>query len=625
MKDFKPTDEQARVIQTDGGCALVIAPPGSGKTEVLTRRVERLLRATPGENSRVLALTFSTKAGEVIRDRLERLLGDEARRAISQTFHGFATDVLHHHGSVNNRTIYDQAADRLTALREAICDEHVPTGPLDARGLQSILDQIGKWKRDLVPPDLAPEEHRVERLAYAAYERRLAQLNAADFDDLLYDVWKLLIEQPRVARHYRRMYRYILVDEAQDTNKVQYEILRALCGDEHRNVMLFADDFQAMYGFAGASTAYLKAFFADFGPDCQKLALSKNFRCAQAIVRVANELGAHLANCTSGERMDADGRARGSVLLHELGTPQEEAGFVLASLERLLAAGLPAGTLHAEEASQIVPESICILGRNRFVLDAIVRQLDDARREFAFAAGPRELFDSRAVQLFVQLCKVLRNPRDAISRQRALKLASPTGSRVGDEASAVGLLQGLAAGEESDVARLAAALLSVPIPVSEVQTLVEAVDPVMKAWTEEGEEPSDRLSGDWATLRERWRRLRSRSGHATPGLDTFLNDLALAGRSALDAKGIRVLTVHAAKGLEFPVVFLVGMNEGSFPDFRATTEAEIDDERRNAYVAVTRASRWLCVTRPKERTNQWGRTFVQKASRFLGEMGLAST
>ncbi|MDX2024303.1 MAG: ATP-dependent helicase [Deltaproteobacteria bacterium] len=613
MKPFQPTDEQRHIIEFAEGCALVVAAPGSGKTEVLTRRAERLLQRSEGQNARVLALTFSTRAGDTIRDRLEATLGADSRRVVAQTFHAFATDVLTHYGDKPNRTIYDREEDRLQALSEALADEEPFLGGVGGKELKNLLARIGRWKRDLVTPEAAQLEEPAEAAAYAAYNRRLEQLNAADFDDLLFEVNQLFQGSPSVARHYRRLFRHVMIDEAQDTSRVQYEIIRALCGADHRNVVLFADDHQALYGFAGADRRFLRDFATDFAP-VERFGLTKNFRCATAIVRTANGISDKLVKDVPRRMLD-DGRAPGRVFLREFGSVEEEAQFVVGQTQQLLRDGLPPEILHAEEARSLVPENICVLARARYALDAIVAGFASSGVEVAFSSGPRPVFDSQAGQNFLDLCRILRNPKDAIAWRRLLSERAD-GSLVHPPSSPPEVLKVLASGSDG-IARLAMKAQRAANPMSDVQVLIDAVGEAMRDWPTGDENERASIDNDWDLVRDRWRRVRADAGHDVPTLEALLNDLSLVGRTALDRGGVRVLTVHAAKGLEFRAVFLVGMNEGTFPDYRAKSQNQIEEERRSAYVAVTRAQRWLCVTRAKVRG-----AYLQTPSGFLREMNL---
>src|SRR3954469_6337399 len=297
MPRFVPTPEQAAVIALTEGAHLVTAPPGSGKTQVLTQRIVRLLTESRGQSFRILALTFTTKAAENMRVRIETEAGDEWRRVTTATFHSFCLDVLQHYGEhigiTGDLTIYENEDDRIEALARGLTDEGILVGRTDqdVKSLRQLLQKIGRLKRDLVPPSAVqaePDDEKIARtdVAYAAYDRTLHLFNAVDFDDLLGLAYPLFIEAPGVARHYRRLYRYILVDEAQDPSRAQYEVLRALCGSEQRNVMMVADADQYIYRFAGASDQFLKRFLVDF--EAERHRLSLNFRCAEAVVSVAN-------------------------------------------------------------------------------------------------------------------------------------------------------------------------------------------------------------------------------------------------------------------------------------------------------------------------------------------------
>lgn len=252
MTVFSPTDRQKALIELATGPHLVTAPPGSGKTQVLTHRIVRILERDPEATFRILALTFTTKAAETLRSRIKDRLGEVASRVTACTFHSFCMDVLQHYGNpvnfAHDTTVYEVDEQRLEVLARALTEEGMPVP--DKKDLRALLDRIGTYKRDLRGPGAVTD--REEAAAYESYNRLLQRYHACDFDDLLERTWRLLIELPQVARHYRRRFPHIMVDEAQDTSRAQYEILRTICGEEHRNVMLVADVDQFIYRFAGA-------------------------------------------------------------------------------------------------------------------------------------------------------------------------------------------------------------------------------------------------------------------------------------------------------------------------------------------------------------------------------------
>jgi DNA helicase-2/ATP-dependent DNA helicase PcrA len=628
MPEFTPTPEQQAVIDLDEGAYLVTAPPGSGKTSVLTQRIVRLLEESSGDAFRILALTFTTKAAEEMRERVERDIGEEWRRVQASTFHAFCLDVLQHYGErvgvAPNVTIYESDTDRLEVLTRGLAEDRFPL-PRDDEGRRALsraLTEISALKRDLVPPEAAPDTRFAGiplDAAYAAYDRTLRLFGAVDFDDLLGLTYRLFADHPRVAAHYRRIYRYVLIDEAQDMSRAQYELLVALLGDDHRNVLMVADADQSIYGFAGGSRKYLGRFESEFG--ATEVQLSNNFRCAQQIVSAGNNLIRHNPGRTGDVGMSATTPASGLVSAKRFQDEKAEAKAVAGWVERLLRTGLDPEWLAPGEGTDVADHDICVLARSRYALAEVTAEFGSREIEHQFGTGSAGLFESEAYTMALLGLRVLANPKDVMRRSRFL--------------AAFGRRRWSEDVEDMSVDALFGHLLDAPAPWSLfaplfAQASTGATDgvAVLDALVHvdlgliENEQERELALLDQETLAQRWRLHGARSGMRERSLSGLLGELSLVSNAAVDGPGVRVLTIHAVKGLEFRVVILVGMNDGVFPDFRAVSSAEIEEERRNAYVAVTRASRLLMITRPMTRITSYGNVRHQDESRFVGEMGL---
>jgi DNA helicase-2/ATP-dependent DNA helicase PcrA len=634
---FKPTEEQRRIISLNEGAYLVVAPPGSGKTQVLTQRIVRLLRESSGQRFRILALTFTTKAADNMVTRIEAQIAEEWRRVTAKTFHAFCLDVLQHYGEsvgvTSGFSVYENEDDRIEALARGLSDEGLVLGrdAEEVKSLRRLLAEIGRFKRDLVPQVAVPrrktEEIAEAHVAYAAYDRTLRLYNAVDFDDLLGLAYRVFTEHPRVARHYRRLFRYVLVDEGQDTSLAQYEVLRSLCGDEHRNVMLVADGNQFIYRFAGASDRFLKAFIDDFG--ATEVPLHLNFRCAEEVVDAANALIAHNPERVAvTTEMQSEAKAKGHVTATSYADELAEARGVVDFVEGVLENGLDPEWLNPDEDAFVTPEKVCILSRNRFQLREILKEMERRSVPYAFATGELGLFDSALFKAAYYALRVASNPKDLLSRRNLLAiLATSRGEDVGELERPV------------DAFLSAAALRNAESPGSLIAFLASAWaertsdDLLLRGLLDEarrlaGLSKVDELraveEADLAIFSERIAAHRRHTEDGDVSIQGLLGDLSLVRRTSHESPGVRALTIHAAKGLEFAAVVLVGMNEGSFPDFRSLgSSGDVADERRNAYVAVTRAARRLHLTRPRARTMPWGDVKPQKLSRFVRELGIA--
>ena len=624
---FTPTDEQRDLIALGDGCFLVIAPPGSGKTTVLTERVARLV-ADPSATFRVLALTFTNKAAGNMRTRLFESVGEHSSRVTACTIHAFCLDALRNYGdSVGvgaNVSIYENEDDRVAALLRGLIDEGIlrEGAEVDTKALRRVLSSIGTLKRSLIAPDQAPqtvEEGLVPLgVAYAAYDRTLRLFGALDFDDILFFAFRLFSTAERVVKQYQRVYKYVVVDEAQDTNAAQYEVLRALCGSSLRNVMLVADADQSIFRFAGATTKNLLRFEKEFS--ARRLGLTQNFRCAEKIVAVANVLIAkNPSRITTGGEMTSAVLATGHVAAASYCDEATEAEAVLKIVDGLLAKGLDPSWCYAGEATMVAAEDICILGRSRYALGAILEAMVKVSRRFQFSAGRDGLFESETFACFEAALRLLQNPDDVLARRSLARQGAGASSASGGDGPNLATLVACLPGWRGTALE---PLVSVQTDATKIgAAIAEVVKRVRAADFADDEERATALA-DANALERRWGAF-----HHVHGLDAtvarFLGDIALAGRGGIDGPGVRVLTIHAAKGLEFRAVVMVGMNEGSFPDFRSKSAEEMADERRNAYVAFTRAERALFLSRPRSRLMPWGEPKTQLVSRFIAEANVA--
>jgi len=631
MTRLSPTPEQRRAIEVNEGAYLVIAPPGSGKTFVLTQRIIRLLQQSAGESFRILALTFTTKAAEEMRGRIEAEISDEWRRVLASTFHAFCLDVLQHYGDRvgvdQNSTIYESDADRLEVLARGLADDgyRVEGAQNQKQTLSSMLGEIGRLKRNLIPASAAPRD-RIEGVslaeAYTAYDRTLRLFGALDFDDLLLLTHGLLTEHPRVAEHYRRIFRYVLVDEAQDMSLAQYEVLSALLGKAHRNVMLVADADQSIYGFAGASHRFVDRFVQEF--DADELPLKNSFRCGRYIAEAANRLIAHNPDrvdrpAAMQAAIDATGMIKGRSFQDEQGEARAVADWIEALLDR----GMEPTWLVANETPVVDDQDICVLARSRYALRSTIGELESRKISHRFGTGEAGLFESELFQAALFSLRVLANPKDVMSRAKLLAVAGCPVDAQDDSFSQTRPTDFFELIERTrgEWSRFVSPFVKAARDELDVVDLIDGLTRSNLDWVTDADE-RDLSRLDQQVLAERWKVSAARSGYAERSLAGLLGELALAGRQILEGPGVRVLSIHAVKGLEFRVVVLVGMNEGIFPDFRAESNKDLEEERRNAYVAVTRASRALLITRPQTRITSYGNVRPQSESRFVSEMGL---
>lgn len=637
------TDEQRAAVEAPDGPHVLAAPPGSGKTEVLVRRVIWLLERSPGQVFRVLALTYTTKAADELQTRVQQALGDEAWRVTASTFHAFCLDMLTHYGEAvgvpANVTVYDDELRGyafLNALRDAgLIPGDAEPAPAPA-AIRACLASIDRLRVDLTPPDLAPDSDCMPRIslkdAYEAYDRSLEAARALDFSSMLSKAHQLLVDDPWVAYHYQRLHRHVLVDEAHDLNRIQYEILRTLFLDGSRNVFMVADDDQEIFTFTGASSEHVRRFVEEF--DATELSLSTNFRCAALIVNAAEQLKGHFTSQRPPKPPMAPGTpAPGWIGAWELEDESDEATAAAGWVQRLLTDGLPSEWLHQGEDPGVAPERVGIVGRTRYAFDHIAAELDTRELPYVLRTEEGGLFDSDFGRTLYFSLRVLANPHDRVSRQR---LAAQLHQSAQDGQTA---RETAASYSPTDQDQATAFLRTVAgdsaLPSALVDTLVERADSVENLVAgladlelePAGDEASHTDSADlWRRDQQRlmdwWKTYAAVTETDHRSLSGFLRHLARLQRTAPTDPGIRLLTSHRAKGMQFRAVVILGLNEGTFPFYRAVQQGKIEEERRAFYVAVTRAERGLLLTRPRARMTSWGNVRRDSVSRFVGELGL---
>ena len=607
---------QRKVVDFGEGPLLVVAGPGTGKTRVLTERVRRLL-STPREHFRVLALTFTNKAAREMEERLDDL-GELGSRTFIGTLHGFCLNMLSDRGKpvgiTSTPQIFEQFSDRKQILAEAVASDpllnHELMSERDSKARNRKLEQ---WLRAISnaknrPITMAEISEPLERRIYDAYNLGLQASGAHDFDDLLLLAYRLLTENDKIASFYRRLYRYICIDEAQDLNEAQYAVIKALCGIEFNNVMMVGDPNQSIYGFTTSSPKYMQQFVREFR--ATKIELDENFRSSKVVVDIARTLEPTYS--VSGH-LPIAGHAE--LLVGE--DEEDEAKLVANEIERLCEEG------HPDIEGSITPASCAVLGRTRYTLLAVEKEL--AKRGVSYFKRVTSLHEneSKLADDFQLALRTLANPRDQLHMTALLKRWN---LEPGDEAmtDASQVLDFLAKCVRETASSRCKAIYDAVNLASKSEprlNLKPAIDVLRKhADTLTVEEKGAIYDDTEVMLREWDQYLRggSSKAHALPG---FLSSMALGTSQQINSDGVALLTVHSSKGLEFEVVFIVGMAEGVFPDYRAQDKpSEMAEEKRNAFVAVTRSRRLLYFSYPERREMPWGDTRLSKPSPFLTQV-----
>jgi DNA helicase-2/ATP-dependent DNA helicase PcrA len=626
LADLNPAQREA-VLATEGP-VLVVAGAGSGKTRVLTYRIAHLVSACGVQPHEILAITFTNKAAEEMKRRLEGVLGDVTRRMWVMTFHAACGRVLRREAPRlayrSNFTIYDQA-DQVRVVKA--CLEELDRDPkrFVPRGIHA---QISQAKNQLV----TAEEYK-ERVAsfydqtvadvYELYQRRLHSSNALDFDDLLMLTVEVLQRFPDARTRWQKAFRYILVDEYQDTNHAQYRLLQLLAG-ERRNVFAVGDPDQSIYAFRGADIRNILEFERDFG-GALTIALEQNYRSTNAILRSANAVITHNRERKPKNLWSELGEGE-PVRVLEVEDEHAEARFVAAEIAALVDEGF---------AGSEVAVFYRTNAQSRVVEDVLVRQ----EIPYQVIGGPR-FYERAEVKDAVAYLQAIDNAYDAVSLTR---IANRPRRGIGDaslarlqayaDAQGISLWEALAQPEEAGVGAaplkavqrlrtlmeslMAGALeLSVPELLERVLERSGYLEALEAERTVEAQGRIENLMELVGVARE------YQAAAAEPSLSEFLQQISLySDQDELEEERslVTLMTLHNAKGLEFRAVFLVGMEEGVFPHSRSLEEQGLEEERRLAYVGLTRAQERLVLTHATARS-LWGTRDYRLPSRFLDEL-----
>ena len=637
--------QQQEAVQHAGSPLLVVAGAGSGKTRVLTRRIAYLLAERNVAPYEVLAITFTNKAAGEMKERVAELVGDRARSMWVSTFHSACVRILRKEaqllGYSNSFTIYDQS-DSLRLITLVMRDMNLDSKKYAPRAVQSLISSA---KNELQGPAdyLNQSKNQFDQIVadvYAIYQKRLTSANSMDFDDLIAKTVEVLQRHPEARAKYRSRFRHILVDEYQDTNHAQYILIKELVGDVRdgfpiAELCVVGDADQSIYAFRGANIRNILQFEADY-PQARTILLEQNYRSTQNILSAANSVISNNENRKE-KNLWSESGAGSTLVGHVAESEHDEAEFVVSEISRLrdLGKSNPGDTaiFYRTNAQSRVFEEV-------FLRSGIPYKV----------VGGVRFYERREVKDFLAYLRVLVNPEDEVSLRRIINTPKRgIGDRALDlidlHANARGLTfwQSLCEVESNQeiAARSASSIIEFVKLIQSLQTLVEAKtrpSVIAQAVLEQSgllAELSDSSDPQDEVRVENLEELVAvateyEEGEVDEGeeisLVGFLEDVSLVADADQIPEGedhggvVTMMTLHTAKGLEFPTVFLTGMEEGIFPHSRTLGDPEeLQEERRLAYVGLTRARENLFITRAEYRSS-WGAPNYNAPSRFLSEI-----
>ena len=638
--------EQARAVTTTDGPLLILAGAGSGKTRVLAHRIAYLVSVKDVAPWRILAVTFTNRAAAELRERIISLVGEGGRDVVAGTFHSLCARVLRAEGEaigIGRRFVIYDTDDQQSLMKQILREEDMPlTGEFRP---SAVLGAISRAKNEMLDPAFLSENaanHRERTIARLAtrYQERLRKSDALDFDDLLLEAVRLFVEAPDVLAKYQERWRYLHVDEYQDTNRAQYLWVRALA-ERHRNLCVVGDDDQSIYSWRGADLRNILDFERDW-PDTAVVKLEQNYRSTQLILDAAHAVVSR-NTARKDKKLWTDSAGGVKIQRFEAYNEEEEAEWIARQVEGLVGGRGTALTRRADDDDdRFRARDIAVMYR----MNAQSRAIEESFLRYGILyqlVGGTRFYSRREVKDALAYLRILRSDTDSVSFERvinvpargigdktveALRVAAARegGTTWGAiEAAVAGELVGLAPRTRNALADFAAlvsrlrtrvGLLSLPELLDEALE-VSGYRAMLADGSEDGEER-------WANLLE-LRAVTTRYDDLAPddALDRLLEETALVADQDSyegDADAVTLITLLAAKGLEVPVVFIGGLEEGLFPHSRALDdEKQLEEERRLAYVGITRAKRRLFLSHAWRRAT-WGMGQASVPSRFLVEI-----
>jgi DNA helicase-2/ATP-dependent DNA helicase PcrA len=629
----KLNNEQQKAIDTVNGPILILAGAGSGKTRVLTQKIADLIINKHAAPNEILAVTFTNKAANEMKQRVAKILTQEGLNSASQvwmgTFHSVCLRILKANttslGLNPQFTIYD-SDDQLDAVKEALKRLNLTDKKINPRSIHSFISSA---KNELIGPEaykglVEGYFQTIVSEVYPIYQEILQSNSAVDFDDLLMLAVKLFKNNPSILAKYQDMFKYILIDEYQDTNHSQYMITKMLA-DKNRNICVVGDDAQSIYAFRGANIQNILNFEKDY-PDATIIKLEQNYRSTKLILKASNEIILRNKNQKRKEMWTDNGEGE-KISIYQARNEKDEAKWIATKAKELITSGVD-------------PVEIAVLYRTNAQSRSLEEGLLQEGVNYKIVGGVR-FYERKEIRDILAYLKILFNPVDDLSFKRIIniprrgigpkKIEELSTIAIQNETSIIGLLlnstpeirQSLGS-QINDLAQMLIRLRELTQKVA-VSTLINEILVATGyiSWLDDGSSENEaRIENikELVSVANKYNEL-----SPVESLEAFLNEVALLEEQTnvdpneLGDK-ITLMTIHASKGLEFGHVFIAGMEEGLFPHSRAYADpSEMEEERRLAYVASTRAKNKLFMTYTESRTF-YGATNSNPVSRFLNDI-----
>ena len=631
LETLNPAQREA--VEKTEGPVLILAGAGSGKTRVLTTRIAHLVEDKGVQDANILAITFTNKAANEMRERVEETLGYDTKDMWISTFHSCCVRILRKDinkiGYNRSFVIYD-SADQVTLVKDCLKELNLSDKVFEPK---VIISTISGAKDKLYSPQKFKAMHlndnRMSKIAdiYALYQDRLKRNSALDFDDLIYKTVELFKENPDVLEFYRNRFKYIMVDEYQDTSKAQYELIKLLA-KEHQNICVVGDDDQSIYGWRGADIRNILEFERDYD-DVHIVKLEQNYRSTQIILDAANTV---ISNNIERKRKKLwSEKKEGELIKIQLSEDEVcESDFVADMIAKI-----------SREQNRPYRDFAVLYRAN-----AQARPVEDAlnRSQIPYNIyGGTKFYERKEIKDLVAYLRVIQNPQDDISLKRIINvprrgIGLRTIEKIEDRASLkqesmYSVLIDIESNSEistkarksiSEFVDIIGTLRTIKevYPVSKlIEKVLETTGYLDELSKDKSEEAQDRIDNlkEFISIA-----IEFEQNSEEQDLETFLTGVALTSESSEEEQDDKVslMTIHTSKGLEFPVVFLVGMEEGLFPISRAVrsmSESDIEEERRLCYVGITRAKEVLYMSLTQKRT-LYGKTNPSIQSRFMEEL-----